>query len=78
MSWRERSRIEPDVRARVDFEAINQAFGGANSFYIVIDSPDEDTFVEPANLKHLEALQAWLAEQPEVGTSTSLGCRACP
>lgn len=61
-----------DVRARVDFEAINQAFGGANSFYVVIDSPAEDTFVEPVNLTHLEALQAWLAEQPEVGTSTSL------
>ena len=64
--------LAEDVRARVDFEEINQSFGGANSFYIVIDSPDEDTFVEPANLAHLESLQVWLLEQPEVGSSTSL------
>lgn len=64
--------LAEDLPARIDFEAINQALGGANSFYIVIESPDEDTFVEPENLARLESLQAWLAEQPEVGSSTSL------
>lgn len=64
--------LAEDLRARTDFEAINDAFGGANSFYIVIDSPDEDTFVEPANLARLESLQNWLEQQPEVGSSTSL------
>ncbi|MGB5622071.1 MAG: MMPL family transporter, partial [Gammaproteobacteria bacterium] len=64
--------LAEDLRARTDFEAINAAFGGANSFYIVIDSPDEDTFVEPANLARLESLQNWLEQQPEVGSTTSL------
>ncbi len=64
--------LAEDLRARTDFEAINSAFGGANSFYIVIDSAEEDTFVEPANLARLESLQTWLEQQPEVGNSTSL------
>ncbi len=64
--------FEPDTRVRKDFEGINATFGGANSFYIVIESPDEDTFVDPANLAMLASLQDWLAQQPEVGSSTSL------
>ncbi|MGB5587710.1 MAG: MMPL family transporter, partial [Gammaproteobacteria bacterium] len=64
--------LAEDLRARIDFEAINQSLSGANSFYIVIESPDEDTFVEPENLARLESLQTWLADQPEVGGSTSL------
>lgn len=64
--------LASDLRARTDFEAINARFGGANSFYVVIDSPAADTFVEPANLARLESLQTWLAQQPEVAGSTSL------
>ncbi len=64
--------FKQDTRVRKDFEGINAAFGGANSFYIVIESPEEDTFVEPANLAMLASLQEWLAEQPEVGSTTSL------
>jgi predicted RND superfamily exporter protein len=64
--------FEEDARVRTDFEGINETFGGANSFYIVIESPEEDTFVDPSNLARLASLQDWLAEQPEVGSSTSL------
>jgi len=64
--------FEEDARVRKDFEGINETFGGANSFYIVIESPEEDTFVDPANLERLASLQDWLAEQPEVGSTTSL------
>lgn len=64
--------FEPNTRVRQDFEAINTTFGGANSFYIVIESPEEDSFVEPSNLAMLASLQDWLAEQPEVGSTTSL------
>jgi len=64
--------FEPDTRVRQDFEAINTTFGGANSFYIVIESPNEDSFVDPSSLAMLASLQDWLAEQPEVGSTTSL------
>ena len=64
--------FKEDTRVRKDFEGINRTFGGANSFYIVIESPDEDAFVDPANLAMLASLQDWLEEQPEVGGSTSL------
>ena len=61
-----------DTRVRIDYEAINDAFGGANFFYVIVESEQEDTFVEPENLELLESLQQWLAAQPEVGSTTSL------
>ena len=64
--------FESDTRVRIDYEAINDAFGGANFFYVIIESENEDTFVEPENLDLLASLQTWLSEQPEVGSTTSL------
>jgi len=64
--------FKEDVEVRKDFNVINRTFGGANSFYIVIESPDDDTFVEPENLARIDSLQVWLEEQPEVGNTTSL------
>ena len=61
-----------DTRVRTDYEAINNAFGGANFFYVLVESEHEDTFVEPDNLDLLESLQLWLMEQQEVGSTTSL------
>jgi predicted RND superfamily exporter protein len=64
--------FRPDVPVRRDFEAINAALGGANRFDIVVDGASADAFHEPANLRALESLQAWLEEQPEIGATTSV------
>jgi len=61
-----------DVPVRRDFEAINHALGGANRFDLVVDGGAPDAFYEPANLRALEALQTWLAAQPEIGSTTSV------
>lgn len=60
-----------DVPVRRDFEAINQALGGANRFDIVVDGGARDAFHQPQNLRALDSLQAWLESQPEIGATTS-------
>jgi predicted RND superfamily exporter protein len=64
--------LDRDARLRVDFEAVNERLGGANLIQVVVESPEPDAFLEPANLRALAALQAWLARQPEVGGTASL------
>ena len=76
------SQVEPGARyirdlpestpARADFEAINAAFGGTNTFRIEIRATGTDAALLPEVLNTVDALQAWLARQPEVGTSLSL------
>ncbi|HSC76586.1 MAG TPA: efflux RND transporter permease subunit [Pseudomonadales bacterium] len=63
-------KISSDVRK--DFDAVNEHLEGANSFDIVMETDVEAGFQDPANLKVIEALQAWLKTQPQVGGSTSL------
>src|SRR5690606_12312172 len=57
---------------RADFEAVNARLGGANLIQIPLQAAGDQPFLEPANLRAVEALQAWLAEQPEVGGTVSL------
>lgn len=57
---------------RVHFEVINQELGGANSFHVVLEGNERDAFKEPTNLALVESLQAWIEEQPQVGTATSI------
>lgn len=66
------SGFAEDHPVRMDYEAINANLGGANPFSIVIEGFVADTFVEPDILQSIEALQAWLAEQPEVGSTQSI------
>jgi predicted RND superfamily exporter protein len=56
---------------RQDFDSVNQNLQGANAFNVVLETTAPDAFKEPANLAVLEDLQTWLADQPEVGGSTS-------
>ena len=51
---------------------MNASLGGANGFQIVVEALDGQTFKQPENLRALEALQKWLADQPEIGGSTGL------
>jgi len=65
------SNFPRDHRVRTDVDRINATLEGANSFSIVL-SAEKDAFVQPQNLAAVESLQSWLAEQPEVGGSTSV------
>ena len=66
------SKFRPEAPVRVHFEAVNQHLEGANPFFVVLESDARDAFLEPANLKEIEALQEWLEAQPEIGGTTSL------
>ena len=60
-----------DHPARVDYEAINRAFNGANLVSVHIDSHLNDALTEPEMMQAIDALQAWLRQQPEVGAVVS-------
>lgn len=64
--------LDPKAPLRVDFEAVNERLGGANLIQIPVQGDAPEAFLEPANLRALEALQGWLARQPEVGGTISL------
>jgi predicted RND superfamily exporter protein len=57
---------------RQQFASINEGLGGANPFYVVVESDVPDAFVQPANLEEIAALEEWMLEQPEIGGATSL------
>ncbi len=57
---------------RITFEALNERLGGLSSFFVVVESDEEDAFKRPENLRELRALQEWLKAQPEVGGTASL------
>ncbi len=61
-----------DSPVRHGAEAINRRLGGATEVQVLVESDVPGAFLEPANLRQLEALQVWLREQPEVGEATSL------
>ncbi|MBW2270438.1 MAG: MMPL family transporter [Deltaproteobacteria bacterium] len=46
--------------------------GAVDQIYAVIEAPTDDAFLRPENLVVVEAVQAWIDEQPEIGGSTSL------
>jgi len=56
---------------RVHFYEINEKLEGARPFSVVLRTDEEESFLQPENLEALDALTAWLAEQPEVGGATS-------
>ena len=64
--------LDRSAQMRADYEAINERLGGANLIQIAIDSPAEQAFLEPANLRVLAELTQWLGTQPEIGGAVSL------
>lgn len=64
--------LDPKAPLRADFEAVNERLGGANLIQIPVQGEAPEAFLEPVNLRALESLQAWLAQQPEVGGTVSL------
>lgn len=52
--------------------AANRLLGASDQVYLILEADYADAFKQPANLLAIESLQRWLAEQPEVGGSTSI------
>nr|MDJ0849684.1 MMPL family transporter [Myxococcota bacterium] len=61
-----------DAPVRLSYEAINEHLEGANTFYVMVESPQPGAFEEPANLHALAELQEWLVGQVEIGGATSM------
>ncbi|CAN0234798.1 unnamed protein product, partial [Chrysoparadoxa australica] len=57
---------------RQDFNRISGDFGGATPLSVVLTAPAQGSFARPDLLAALDELQRWLAEQPEIGSVTSL------
>jgi predicted RND superfamily exporter protein len=75
-----RVRISTDVAhafpeghpARSSFDAINRRLDGATSLRVVVTAESPGQLAEPANLRALADLEAWLESQPEVGSVSSV------
>ena len=65
------SSLHPDNQVRLDFDSVNRALEGGNSFNVVLSTSVVEGFKHPENLRALDDLQGWLASQPDVGGSTS-------
>ena len=64
--------FKPEADARRDFEAVNEALSGANTFYVVLESVYRGSFDLASSLRTLENLQSWLDDRPEIGGTTSV------
>lgn len=60
-----------DHPVRVNFEAIDRHLEGARPFSVVLQSDQEEAFLDPENLRALDELTSWLEAQPEIGGATS-------
>ncbi|HEX4870936.1 MAG TPA: MMPL family transporter [Nevskiaceae bacterium] len=56
---------------RVEYEAINAEFNGANLAFVFIDTYVDDALTDPRLVAQIDQLQAWLRSQPEVGATAS-------
>ena len=66
------TNFKPDAPVRVAYEKVNRLLGGANIFYIVVETGNRDAVKEPVNLQAISDLQTWLDEQPDIGGSISI------
>ncbi|MFP5358070.1 MAG: efflux RND transporter permease subunit [Gammaproteobacteria bacterium] len=63
--------FDEDSAVRRDFNAINQAFNGANLMAVLIETYVNDALMQPELIREVDAFQQWLREQPEVGGAVS-------
>jgi len=66
------TNFSEDSPVRQAYEDVNTQLGGANPFYIVVDTGHRDAVKEPVNLTAIKELQAWLESQAEIGGSVSI------
>lgn len=61
-----------DAPVRRSYERLEQALQGADLLYVLLQGPRPDSLLEPARLREVAAVQRWLADQPEIGGTTSV------
>ncbi len=66
------TNFSPDAPVRQAYTIANDLLGGANLFYIVIETGARDAVKEPLNLQAIGELQGWLKRQPEIGGTVSV------
>jgi uncharacterized protein len=62
----------PESTLRVHDRYLNQTFGGTNSVQFLIETPTQDGLKDPKVLSGIDALQTFLANQPDVGKTQSI------
>lgn len=63
--------FDASARVRQDFEAVAQAFNGANFVTVLIDARVPDALTDPRLIEAIDSFQDWLRAQPEVGAAVS-------
>jgi predicted RND superfamily exporter protein len=63
--------FSPRSEVRRDFEVVNRRLGGATPMWVVIEGEEAGALWDPARLRALDELGAWLRAQPEVGSLLS-------
>lgn len=61
-----------DSPIRSTFETVSRRYGGLNTLFVVVEADEDGAFAQPENLREIEALQKWIARQPQVGHAASL------
>ena len=59
-------------QVRISHETINQIFDGANNLDVVIETPAVEGLFDPARLRRIESLQAYMESLPHVTGSRSI------
>jgi predicted RND superfamily exporter protein len=62
----------PDTSIRLAYQEVDERFGGANQFYVMLRAEEKGAFERPDWLREVRALQVWLEAQPEIGGTTSV------
>ncbi len=57
---------------RKDDKILNAAMAGSNTFYVLVEGAGDDAIKDPAVLRGIEATQAFLAREPQIGRSISI------
>ena len=61
------------TQVRQDDAAINRQLAGTQTFYVIVDTEQDDGIKQPAVLNGLELLQRELEKNPDVGKTLSIG-----
>ncbi len=61
-----------ETAIRQAYQEVDALFGGANQFYVMLEAEEKGAFERPEWLREVQALQAWLEMQPEIGDTTSV------
>ncbi|MFN0038396.1 MAG: outer membrane lipoprotein-sorting protein [Burkholderiales bacterium] len=64
--------FDPDLPLLKDDRTLNSRMAGTNNVYVLIEGDKPDAIKDPAVLKAMDKLQAFISEQPHIGKVMSL------